>query len=70
MSAERLWTKEYAITTCVNFLVAMNYYLLMIIVSEYAMEKFGASEGAAGLSASIFVIGALIARFFVGRYIG
>jgi MFS family permease len=69
MATEKLLTKEYVIATLVNFLVAMNYYLLMIIISEYAMGEFGATESMAGFSASIFVIGALIARLFVGRYI-
>lgn len=47
----------------------MNYYLLMIIVSEYAMNEFGASSSQAGFAASIFVIGALIARLFAGKWI-
>ncbi|MDR1952567.1 MAG: MFS transporter [Elusimicrobiota bacterium] len=65
----RLWTREYVITTFVNFLVAMNYLLLMIVISEYAMNELHASSGIAGLSAGIFVIGALVARLFTGKYI-
>lgn len=69
MEKTKLWTREYVIITCVNFLVAMNFYLLMIIISEYAMNEFHASSSAAGFAASIFVIGALIARLLIGRYI-
>lgn len=47
----------------------MNFYLLMIIVSEYAMNKFHTSSSVAGFAASIFIIGALLARVLVGRYI-
>ena len=69
MEKAKLWTKEYIITTFVNFLAAMNYYLLMIVISEYAMNEFHSSSSQAGFTASIFVIGALIARLFVGKWI-
>jgi len=65
----KLWTKEYLITTFVNFLAGINYYLLMIVISEYAMNEFHSSSGQAGFAASIFVIGALIASLFVGKWI-
>jgi MFS family permease len=41
----------------------------MIIISEYAMNKFDSSPGEAGLAVSIFIIGALIARLFAGKRI-
>lgn len=47
----------------------MNFYLLMIIISEYAMNTFNSSPSEAGFTASIFIIGALIARLFAGRWI-
>lgn len=47
----------------------MNYYLLMIVISEYAMNEFHLPSSQAGFTASIFVIGALIARLFVGKWI-
>lgn len=42
----------------------------MVIASEYAINKFNASSGLAGLSASIFVIGAMFTRLLVGKWIG
>lgn len=69
MEKIKLWTKEYLITTFVNFLAGINYYLLMIVISEYAMNEFHSSSGQAGFAASIFVIGALIASLFVGKWI-
>lgn len=65
----KLWTKNFIIITIVNFLAAIGFYLLMIIISEYAMVKFNSSPGEAGFSASIFVIGALLARLFTGKWI-
>lgn len=69
MEKSKLWTKEYLIIAFVNFLAAMNFYLLMIIISEYAMNKFDSSPSEAGFTASIFIIGALIARLFAGKWI-
>ena len=66
---EKLWTKEYIIIALVNFLTAMNFYLLMIIVSEYAINTFNASSVQAGFSASIFIIGAFVARIFAGKWL-
>ncbi|WP_244977592.1 MFS transporter [Eggerthella guodeyinii] len=50
-----------------NFLVMLNYYGLMVVVADYAMKTYDAAASTAGLAASIFVIGALIARLFSGR---
>jgi len=36
MNKTKLWTKEFAISTSINFLVALNFYLLMIITSEFS----------------------------------
>ncbi len=68
MKKPQLWTKEYVIIGLVNFLTAMNFYLLMIIVSEYAMNRFDSTPGEAGFAASIFIIGALVARLFAGKW--
>jgi len=64
----KLWTKEYIIIALVNFLVAINFYLLMIVVSEYAMNRFNAPSSQAGFAASIFIIGALAARLLAGKW--
>ncbi|MGN0946317.1 MAG: MFS transporter [Megasphaera sp.] len=63
-----LWTKPFIFGTLVNFLLVLNYYLLMIIMTKYAAEEYQASSSLAGLSASLFVIGALLARFVAPRF--
>ena len=63
-----LWSKEFVLVTLVNFFTAVNFYLLMIIVAEFAMKRFDAVPAQAGLAASIFVIGTLAARMFVGAW--
>ena len=69
MSKPRLWTKDFLIIAFLNFFVAMNFYLLMVSVSWFAMESFHSSPGEAGLAVGIFVIGALIARLICGKWI-
>lgn len=73
MDETRLWTKNFIVGTLINFFLLLNYYLLMVVITDYSIKEYGASPSSAGLSASIFVIGALIARFFAGsllEYIG
>lgn len=65
----KLWTKDFFLITFVSFFVALNFYLLMVVISVYAMDNFHSSPSEAGLAASIFIIGALIARLFSGRSI-
>lgn len=67
MEKTRLWTKQFIIGTIINFLLVLNYYLLMVIMVNYATSRYQTSESIAGLSASMFVIGALLARFFSAR---
>jgi MFS family permease len=66
----KLWTKDFVLIFIENLLAALNFYLLMIIVSGYAMNTFDSSPGEAGFSASIFIIGGLFARLFIGKWIG
>lgn len=65
-SQERLWTKDFILGTLINFLLMVNYYSLMVVITSYSMKVYDAPASAAGLAASIFIIGALIARVFAG----
>ena len=64
--AEKLWTKDFLLGTLVNFLLMVNYYSLMVVITSYSMKVYDAPASAAGLAASIFIIGALIARVIAG----
>ncbi|MBM4763379.1 MFS transporter [Bacillus sp. B15-48] len=68
-SKTRLWTKDFITITLVSFLIAFIFLLTVTTITEYALEKFHASQSYAGLAASIFVIGLLSARLFVGKYL-
>ena len=39
-------------------------------MAVYAIQEFRATESNAGLAASIFIIGALVARTFAGKFWG
>lgn len=69
MNQPKLWTKDYLILAFVNFFVALNYYLLIVVMSVFAMDHFASSPSQAGFASSIFVIGTLFARLFSGSAI-
>ena len=70
MNKERLWTKDFITVSATNFLIYLVFYLLMVIMASYAVNKFHASTGIAGLVSGIFIIGILIGRLGAGRIIG
>lgn len=69
MGKERLWTKDFVTIFLINFLVYLTYFVLMVIIASYAVDRFHASTSTAGLVAGIFVIGVLIGRLGTGRII-
>ncbi|MBN1322040.1 MAG: MFS transporter [Thermoleophilia bacterium] len=66
---QNLWTRSFIIIWVVNFLSAVCFLLLMIVMSKVATDRFDASPAVAGLSASIFVIGAFVTRPSLGKQI-
>ncbi|MDR7236511.1 MFS transporter [Neobacillus drentensis] len=66
---EKLWTKDYIGILVTNFFLMLTFYLLMVTISVFAVNKFGATESQAGLASSIFVIGALVGRIIGGKYL-
>jgi MFS family permease len=69
MNKTKLWTKDFLTSTFTNFFLMLNYYLLVVVMTLYAMDTFGSSPSEAGFASSIFVIGALCARLYCGRRI-
>ena len=64
MEQPKLWTRHFVVGTLVNFLLLLNYYLLMVIMTDFAADRFHASGSSAGLAVSMFIIGTMIARCF------
>jgi MFS family permease len=69
MNKERLWTKDFITIAVTNFLIYVVFYLLMVVIASYAVDKFHASTSIAGLVSGIFIIGILIGRLGTGRII-
>jgi MFS family permease len=65
----KLWTKDFIIVSGVNFFVTLIFYLLIVIIGVYAVDKFNASTSQAGLVTGIFIVGSLIGRLVIGRFI-
>ncbi|MET0715158.1 MAG: MFS transporter [Mycetocola sp.] len=65
----RLWTPGFVLVISTNFFVALVFYLLMTIMALYAVERFGANDIGAGVASSSFVLGAVIARLFAGKFL-
>jgi MFS family permease len=65
----KLWTKDFTIVSGVNFFVTLVFYLLIVIIGVYAVDEFEASTSQAGLVTGIFIVGSLIGRLLIGRFI-
>ncbi|MEV7646803.1 MFS transporter [Arthrobacter sp. NPDC089319] len=63
----KLWTKNFILAIVVNLFISMVFYLLMTTMALYAVDRFQASDTAAGFASSAFVLGSVIARIFAGR---
>ncbi|MFJ5763785.1 MFS transporter [Lysinibacillus sp. NPDC093210] len=70
VTRQKLWTKDFLIVSLINFTITLIFYLLMVTIAGYAVEKFDASTSTAGLVSSIFIIGTLFGRLGTGRIIG
>lgn len=69
MNKPKLWTKDFVIVSSVNFLLTLVFYLLIVIIGVYAVDRFQATTSQAGLVTGIFIIGTLIGRLVIGSSI-
>lgn len=68
--ADRIWTREFLLATAVTTCLAFVFFLLTVVMALYAVEELGASDGAAGAAAGLFIVGALLARPVAGPLVG
>lgn len=66
---QKLWTKDFFMVSLSNFLLFISFYLLMVTLAVFSIEKFHASQSEAGLASSIFVLGAVLVRPIAGKMI-
>lgn len=68
-SSTGIFTRGFVIGTAINFLLFLNYFILMTTMASYCMVSYTNDTSIAGLCASIFIVGALVARFVGGPLI-
>lgn len=59
----KLWTRDFVLGMVVNFVLCANYFMLMVVMTSYALDVYHAPASLAGFCASIFIVGTLVARF-------
>ncbi|MDT3670220.1 MAG: MFS transporter [Aromatoleum sp.] len=69
MQSSPLWTRDFLIVSGVNSLLALVFYMLIVVVGAYAVEAYGSSLSEAGLVAGIFVVGTLLGRLVIGQLV-
>ena len=61
-SRERFVTPAFCLLFVSSFATTCAYYLTMTLMARYALETFACSETAAGLAASVFMVGGVVGR--------
>ena len=65
----KLWTKDFIFVSAINFLITLVFYLLMVTIAVFAVNEYHTSTSQSGLITGIFIIGSLIGRLLIGRFI-
>ena len=66
----RIVTRDFVLLFIGNFIVVSVYFLLMTTMAYYAVNSYGVDSALAGLTASIFLVAAVVGRIFTGRLAG
>lgn len=69
LKRDSLWTKDFLVIAGINFLIFSAHFILMVTMAAYAVEQYGASAKMGGLAVGIFILGALIGRAAIGRFL-
>lgn len=69
MDEGKVFTRDFVFDTFLTFFCSLNYFALLINIVGFSSSEFGASSAEAGMAAGIYVIGGLLARVLIGKYI-
>lgn len=69
MSKERIFTRDFTLDAIISLCCSLNYFTLLINITGFASYEFGADAAAGGTAAGIYVIGGLLSRVLIGKYI-
>ncbi len=62
-ASQPLWTRSFVAGTLLNFCIAGNYFMLMVVMTAYALNVYQAPAAVAAFCASAFIVGTLFSRF-------
>lgn len=65
----RIFNRNFSAVFAINLFVMTGYYLLFVVMSPFATQRFGAQLDIAGLVAGGMVLGCLSGRFIAGGII-
>ena len=64
-----IFSRDFCLDFIISACSSLNFFVILINITAFAMTSFGCSEAEAGLSAGMYVIGGLFSRLFLGKYI-
>lgn len=67
MSRE-LFNRNFNLCSLVCFFYTINFFLIYLVMSDYAQNELNASFWESGFAASIFILGGMLSRIIFGRY--
>ena len=62
----KLWTRSFIVLMGVNFCSALSFYLIMVKITEFAVDTYEVAQSVAALTVSVYVIAALLTRLLFG----
>ena len=69
MEQEKLWSRTFIVLMGVNFCSALSFYLIMVKITEFAVDTYAVAQSVAALTVSVYVIAALLTRLLFGGQI-
>lgn len=64
-----LWTRNFILVSAINFQLVLTFYLLVVVIVGYAVAELGATTAQAGLISGLFIVGTLVGRLLVGKFL-
>ncbi|WP_180058550.1 MFS transporter [Acinetobacter sp. YH12227] len=64
-----LWTRNFILVSAINFQLVLIFYLLVVVIVGYAVAELGATTAQAGLISGLFIVGTLVGRLLVGKFL-
>ena len=64
-----LWSRNFILVSSINFQLVLTFYLLVVVIVGYAVAELGATTAQAGLVSGLFIVGTLIGRLLVSKFL-